>query len=119
MKHIDEIRAGVTSFFDAEIRPALPAMKGVAYGMMIGAAMAKPQAWLSKIMPGAQAIAMMDGEGNVEIEILAQLLRDQIKASGGKIQFEIGINPMNPADKDRFVFTAADIDKLLEHIDRY
>ena len=119
MKHIDQIRMGVTSFYDEEIRTALPTMKGIAYGMMIGAAMAKPEGWMKKIAPGAQLLSMMDEEGNIEIETLAKLLKEQMTAGGGKIQFEIGINPMNAADKDRFVFTAADVDKLMAHIERY
>lgn len=119
MKHIDQIRMGVTRFYDVEIRPALPQIKSIAYGLLIGAAMAKPQGWLAKIMPGAQLLSLMDDAGNVDIEMLAQLLKDQIKMGGGKFEFEVGINPMNPADKDRFAFTAADVDKLLRYIDEY
>ena len=110
---------GVTSFYDEEIRPALTDGKAVAYGMMIGVAMARPKKWLTKIMPAAQTFDIMDEEGNVDIELLEELAKEQIKAAGGKFKFEIGINPMNAADKDRFVFTAADVDKLMAHIERY
>ena len=110
---------GVTRFYDTEIRPALPGIKGVAYGMMIGAAMAKPQAWLAKVAPGAQLLSLMDEAGSIDVELIAQLLKDQIKMSGGKIEFEIGINPMNAADKDKFAFSAADVDKLIGCIESF
>lgn len=119
MKSIDQIRMGITRFYDTEIRAALPPMKGMAYGVMIAAALAKPEKWIAKIAPGAQMLSIMDEEGNVDIEALAGWIKDQMKADGGRIELEIGINPLNVADKDKFVFTAADVDKLLACMSEY
>ena len=42
MKSIDQVRMGIIRFYDTQVRHALPEMKGIAYGMIIGAAMARP-----------------------------------------------------------------------------
>lgn len=117
MKSIDQIRVGVTRFYDAEIRPALPATKGIVYGIIIGAAMANPQKIVEKLAPGAMMLSIMDETGAIDVDMISSLIREQITAGGGKLQFEVGINPMNPADKDRFVFTPEDAAKLKRYID--
>lgn len=119
MKSIDQIRMGITKYYDTEIRGALPGVKGAVYGMIIGTALARPEALIAKIAPAAQTMGIMDENGNVELEALADEAKKQIAASGGKIDIEIGINPINVADKDRFVFTAADVDKLMRCIDDF
>lgn len=119
MKSIDQIRMGITRFYDMEIRAALPPTKGVVYGMIIAAALARPEKWMNRIAPGAQMLSIMDEEGRIDIETLAEWAKEQMKAGGGKIEFEIGINPFNVADKDRFVFTAADVDRMLACISEY
>lgn len=116
MKNIDQIRVGITRFFDAEVRPALPATKGIIYGMIIGAAMANPQKMIERFAPGAQMLSIMDEAGGIDVGTLLELLKGQMKAGGGKLEFEIGINPMNPADKDRFAFTPSDVAKLEQYI---
>lgn len=117
MKSIDKVRMGIIRFYDTQVRHALPEMKGIAYGMIIGAAMARPEKWIEKIAPGAMMLNLMDQEGNVDVETIAQLLREQMKNGSGKLEFEIGINPLKPEDKDRFVFTQQDIEKLMRCMD--
>ena len=60
---------------------------------------------------------LMGGDGNVDVETIVQLLREQMKNGSGKLEFEIGINPLKPEDKDRFVFTQQDIEKLMRCMD--
>ena len=117
MKSIDQVRMGIIRFYDTQVRHALPEKKAIAYGMIIEAAMLRPEKWIEKIAPGAMMSNMMDEEGNVDVETIVKLLREQMKKGSGKLEFEIGINPLKPEDKDRFVFTQQDIEKLMRCMD--
>lgn len=116
MASINQIRAGLASFFDAEIKPTLPGMKGIIYGTAVGLALAKPERMLEKIIPAAQMIGIMDADNQIDVDTLAKEIKKQMAGAGGEMRIELGLNPLNVADRDIFRFTGNDVDKLLDHI---
>jgi hypothetical protein len=118
MASIDQIRMGLAAYYDKEIRPTLPQTKGIIYGAAVGIALAKPEKMIAKILPAAQMLGIIDESGNVDIETMAREVKKQMAASGGEIRTEIGLNALNPADRDVFRFTGQDVDRLLDYIGR-
>lgn len=118
MASIDQIRTALTMFYDQEIKPTLPDVKGKLYGVAVGVAMAKPEATLSKIMPAAKMMGIIDEGGMVALDILARELKKNVFDENGKFRFELKLNPFRPDDVDVFIFTPGDIDKLLDIIRR-
>ena len=116
MADINQIRTGLAAFYDKEIRPTLPPMKGVIYGTAIGVALAKPEKMLEKILPAARMLGVIDENGDADVDTLAKELKKQMNASGGEVRIEFGLNILNAADRDVFRFTGQDVDRLLDYI---
>lgn len=118
MTSIDQIRVGLAAFFDHEIKPTLPKMKGILYGTAVGLVLAKPEKLLEKVVPAAMMLGIMDDSGQVDMDTLGRELKKQMTAADGEIRVELKLNPLNPADSDVFRFTPRDVDMLLDMIRR-
>jgi hypothetical protein len=118
MASINQIRAALAVFYDQEIKPTLPDMKGKILGLAVGVALAKPEAMIAKIMPAAKMMGVIDESGEVDVDLLAHEAKKNLFAGDGVFEIKKNLNPFNPADVDVFRFRAGDLDKLLEIIKR-
>ena len=118
MASMNQIRAALAVFFDQEIKPTLPDIKGKLLGVAVGVALAKPEAFLAKVIPVAQMMGVVDGDGEVDVDLLAREIKKNLFSGDGVFEIKKSLNPFNPADVDVFRFHAADIDKLLDIIKR-
>ena len=118
MANIDQIRAALAVYYDQEIRPTLPDMKGKILGLGIGIALAKPEIYLEKILPTAKMMGVVDDKNDVDIDMLAREAKKNLFGSDGVFEIRKNMNPFNPADVDVFRFKPADIDKLLDIVKR-
>lgn len=118
MESINKIRNAIAVFYDTEIRPTLPDAKGRLIGFGIGVALAKPEVWIGKVLPIAQAIGAADEQGNVDVDMLAREAKKSLFGNDGVYELKIAMNPFKPADLDVFRFKPADVDKLVEIINR-
>lgn len=118
MASIDQIRTALAVYYDQEIKPTLPEVKGRIIGFGVGVALAKPQAYLAKILPIAQAMGAIDESGDVDVDMLAREAKKNLFGADGVFEIRKALNPLNPADVDVFRFKPTDVDKLLDIIKR-
>lgn len=118
MASINQIRAALAVFFDQEIKPTLPDMKGKLLGVAVGVALAKPDAFIAKILPTAKIMGIVNDVGDVDVDLLAREAKKNLFGSDGTFEMKLNLNPFNQADVDVFRFRAADVDKLLDIIKR-
>ena len=118
MASLNQIRAALAVYYDTEIRPTLPDVKGRILGLAVGVILAKPEAMLQKILPAAQMMGVVDEAGNVDIDLLAVEAKKNLFGKDGVLEIKKALNPLNPADVDVFRFRPADVDKLLDIIKR-
>ena len=118
MASINQIRAALAVYYDQEIKPTLPEVKGRIIGLGVGVALAKPEAYLAKILPTAQMMGVIDDKGEVDVDLLAREAKKNLFGTDGVFEIRKAMNPFNPADVDVFRFKPADVDKLLDIIKR-
>ena len=118
MANINQIRAALAVYYDQEIRPTLPDIKGRILGLAVGVVLAKPEAWIGKLLPAAQLMGIVDEAGNVDVDLLAQEAKKNLFGKDGVFEIRKALNPLNPADVDVFRFKPADVDKLVDIIRR-
>ena len=118
MANIDQIRTALAIYYDEEIKPTLPEIKGRMMGFAIGVALAKPEAWLGRILPMAQMMGAISDSGDVDVELLAREAKKNLFGKDGIFEIRKNFNPINPADIDVFRFRPADVDKLMDIIKR-
>lgn len=113
MVTIDKIERGVAAYLDAEVMPQLPA--GGFEKVLAGTAISLFIRKSGKIIEGykenkaVQMLGIMDTEGNVDVDILAEELKKNISTEGMKIDVPI---------VGKMTFHKEDVDKLHEYITR-
>lgn len=110
MATVNQIAAGVAHFFDSEVRPSISGAKAILYGVAVGMAAAKPDNLIGKYKPTLKMLGVMTDDENVDVAALGAEIKNQMNKSGGFISFDIG--------QDTFRFNAADVDRLVDYINR-
>lgn len=111
MVSIDKIEQGVAAYLDAEVMPQLPSsgfekvLAGTAMSLIIRRSGAILDGY--KNHKAVQMLGLMDAEGNVDVEILAEELKKNIPKDGMKVDVPL-IGGMT--------FHKEDVDKLYEYI---
>lgn len=110
MATVNQIAAGVAHFYDSEVRPSISGAKAILYGVAVGMAAAKPDNLIGKYKPTLKMLGVMTDDENVDVAALGAEIKNQMNKSGGFISFDIG--------QDTFRFNAADVDRLVDYINR-
>ena len=110
MATVNQIAAGVAHFYDSEVRPSISGAKAILYGVAVGMAAAKPDNLIGKYKPTLKMLGVMTDDENVDVAALGAEIKNQLNKSGGFISFDIG--------QDTFRFNAADVDRLVDYINR-
>ena len=118
MASIDQIRTALAMYYDEELKPTLPEMKGRIFGFALGVTLAKPDAWLGRIIPIARAMGAISENGDVDVDLLAREAKKNLFGKDGVFEIRKNLNPLNPADIDIFRFHPADVDALMRYIER-
>lgn len=111
MVSIDKIEQGVAAYLDSEVMPQLPStgfekvLAGTAMSLVIRRSGRIIESY--KDHKAVQLLGLMDSEGNVDIEVLAEELKKNLPKEGMKIDVPI-IGAMT--------FHKEDVDKLYEYI---
>lgn len=111
MVTIDKIEQGVAAYLDAELMPKLPStgiekvLTGTAVSLIIRRSGKILDSYKNNKM--VQMLGIMDAEGNVDIDVLAEELKKNLPADGVKVEVPV-IGAMT--------FKKEDIDKLHEYI---
>lgn len=111
MVGINKIEKGVAAYIDSEIMPQLPntgfekVLAGTAMSLIIRRSGAILDSY--KTNKGIQMLGLMDQEGNVDVDVLADELRKNIPPEGMKVEIPI-IGGMT--------FHKDDVNKLYEYI---
>lgn len=111
MVSIDKIQQGVAAYLDAELMPQLPntGFEKVLAGTAMSLAIRRSGAILDsyKNNKAVQMLGLMDAEGNVDVDVLAEELKKNIPKEGMKVNIPIIGN---------MTFHKEDVDKLHEYI---
>lgn len=110
MATVNQIAAGVAHFYDSEVRPSISGAKAILYGVAVGMAAGRPDNLIGKYKPTLKMLGVMTDDENVDIAALGAEIKSQMNKSGGFISFDIG--------QDTFRFNAADVDRLVDYINR-
>lgn len=111
MVTITNIEQGVAAYLDSELMPKLPetglekVLMGTAISLVIRRAGTIVEGY--KNNKAVQMLGIMDAEGNVDVDILAEELKKNLPESGVKVEV-----PMIGS----LTFHKADIDKLYSYI---
>lgn len=111
MVTIAKIEQGVAAYLDAEIMPQLPS-SGLEK-VLAGTAMSLFIKRSGKIIEGykenkaVQMLGIMDADGNVDVDVLAEELKKNIPSDGVKVEIPI---------IGKMTFHKDDVDKLHEYI---
>lgn len=111
MVSIDKIEKGIAAYMDSEIMPQLP--NGGLEKVLAGTAMSLVIRRSGNILDGyknnkaVQMLGLMDADGNVDVDILAEELKKNISSDGLKVEI-----PMI----GKMTFHKEDVDKLHEYI---
>lgn len=113
MVSVEKVKRGLAAFFDNELMPMLPSTgwENIVVGTAIGVLLKR----LEKIIAGLQqnglalAAAVVDDQGNVDIEIIRDELKAQIQKKGS-LQID------NLPVIKKITFRAEDVDKAFEYI---
>ena len=109
MKTVDQISRGVANFFDAEVRPSLPAGKQILYGIAVGRVAASLPAIIAQNETILTTLGIVQ-DGQIDAEGLSAELRTQLEKSGGAMSIAVL--------GDTFTFKQQDVDSLMRHIER-
>ncbi len=110
MATVNQIAAGVAHFYDSEVRPSISGAKAILYGVAIGMAASKPDNLIGKYKPTLKTLGIMTDDENIDVAALGAEIKNQMNRSGGYISFDVG--------QDTFRFNAADVDRLVDYINR-
>lgn len=110
MATVNQIAAGVAHFYDSEVRPSISGAKAILYGVAVGMAAGRPDNLIGKYKPTLKMLGVMTDDENVDVAALGAEIKSQMNKSGGFISFDIG--------QDTFRFNAADVDRLVDYINR-
>lgn len=108
---ISKIEQGVAAYMDSEVMPQLPT--GGFEKVLAGTAVSLVIRRSGKILEGykdnkaVQMLGLMDTDGNVDVDILAEELKKNIPAEGMKVDIPI---------IGKMTFHKEDVDKLHEYI---
>lgn len=111
MVTIDKIQQGIAAYLDSELMPNLPStgLERILAGTAMSLAIRKSGSIIAsyKDNKAVQMLGLMDAEGNVDVDILAEELKRNIPKEGVKVDIPLigGIT-----------FHKDDIDKLHEYI---
>lgn len=111
MVSIDKIEKGVAAYLDSELMPQLP--NSGFEKVLAGTAMSLVIRRSGKILDSykdnkaVQMLGIMDAEGNVDVDVLAEELKKNLPKEGMKVEIPI-IGAMT--------FHKEDVDKLHEYI---
>lgn len=111
MVSIDKIEKGVAAYMDSEIMPQLP--NGGIEKVLAGTALSLVIRRSGTILEGyrnnqvVRMLGIMDEEGNVDVDVLAEELKKNITSDGVKIEIPI---------IGKMTFHKEDVDKLHEYI---
>lgn len=111
MVTIGKIEQGVAAYIDSELMPKLPStgLEKVLAGTAIGLAIRRSGKIIESYKDNktVQMLGIMDAEGNVDVDALAEELKKNVPADGVKVDVPI-IGVMT--------FHKDDVDKLHEYI---
>ena len=110
MATVNQIAAGVAHFYDSEVRPSISGAKAILYGVAVGMAASRPDNLIGKYKPTLKMLGVMTDDENFDVAALGAEIKSQMNKSGGFISFDIG--------QDTFRFNAADVDRLVDYINR-
>lgn len=110
MATVNQIAAGVAHFYDSEVRPSISGAKAILYGVAVGMAAGRPDNLIGKYKPTLKMLGVMTDDENVDVAALGAEIKNQMNKSGGFISFDVG--------QDTFRFNAADVDRLVDYINR-
>lgn len=110
MATVNQIAAGVAHFYDSEVRPSVSGAKAILYGVAVGMAASRPDNLIGKYKPMIKTLGIMTDDENVDVAALGAEIKSQMNKSGGFISFDIG--------QDTFRFNPADVDRLVDYINR-
>lgn len=111
MVTIDKIEQGVAAYLDGELMPKLPSsgIEKVLAGTALSLAIRRSGKMLDGLKSNKmiQMLGVMDTEGNVDIDVLAQELKKNMPTEGVKVDVPvIGV----------LTFHKEDVDRLYEYI---
>lgn len=111
MVSIDKIEKGVANYLDGELMPQLQnnGLEKVIVGTVVSLAISRSGAIVAGYKDNklVQMLGIMDGNGDVDVEVLAAELKKNIPKEGVKVDIPI-IGTMT--------FHKNDVDKLYEYI---
>lgn len=111
MATVNQIAAGVAHFYDSEVRPSISSgAKAILYGVAVGMAAAKPDNLIGKYKSTLKMLGVMTEDESVDVAALGAEIKNQMAKNGGYISFDVG--------QDTFRFNAADVDRLMDYINR-
>ena len=110
MATVNQIAAGVAHFYDSEVRPSISGAKAILYGVAVGMAAGRPDNLIGKYKPTLKMLGIMTDDENVDVAALGAEIKNKMNKSGGFISFDIG--------QDTFRFNAADVDRLVDYINK-
>lgn len=113
MISIQRVQAGIAQYLDAEMMAQLPAdgWRRVTAGAAIGVALKRMGAVTDELKKNGilNTMGVIDPDGNVDVEILRDELREKIPEDGMKIDVPL---------MGRMIFRKHDVDKVYQYITR-
>lgn len=110
MVNIGQIKRGLANFVDREILNKIPGgtLKKTAVGTMMGLYINNVERLLSATEaqnPFISALGIVDADGNIDVNVLADALKQNVPESGMRIDidvlgFHLGDMTLRPADVD-------------------
>jgi hypothetical protein len=109
MVNVGQIKRGLANFVDREILTKIPGgtLKKTAVGTMMGLYINNVERLLSTDSqnPFISALGIVDADGNIDVNVLADALKQNVPESGMRIDidvlgFHLGDMTLRPADVD-------------------
>lgn len=105
MTEFAKVQKGLSEYLDTEVMPAFKeeGWKRVLVGTTIALALRKSEGYLAVIKdnPAIKALGVIDEEGNIDVETLAPILKEQLKEPMTLTVPMLGDLKFGPADVDK------------------
>lgn len=112
MATMEQVRKGLMDYVEKELEPAFAGnmVKQIAVGAGL-------EFYMRKKLPGlVESLGIAEADGDIDVEMMADVLRRQMQKHPDGLTVELKLNPMNKNDVDVFRFKAEDVERMKEYI---